>query len=35
MLAAAVLTDFKVRGTPKVLTITTAGFPVPRKDLVG
>jgi hypothetical protein len=35
MHAAAVLTGFKVRGTPKVLAITTAGFSVPRKDLVG
>jgi hypothetical protein len=29
------LTDFKVQEMPKVLAITTAGFSIPRKDLVG
>jgi hypothetical protein len=33
--AAAVLTDFKVLEKQKVLAITTAGFSVTSKDLVG
>jgi hypothetical protein len=33
--AAVDLTDFKVLEMPKVLAITTAGFSILRKDLVG